>query len=198
MYRPRAQFVGPARTARPTIGLFAAEPLQQGSARHCGKQTTVSEQNEASDDFDAAVRAHDRALARRGFEIWVGAEPTFTDRRSENAEWVSAALGEDKLARAERLLLRLAGESPGAALMRAVGRRYPGEDRPRWSLGLLAARDGSPVWNGPADPLLATGDLPRSDARRFATAMLTRGATPRILRRRRPFRARWRASTAVV
>ncbi|MGB7990203.1 MAG: transglutaminase family protein [Candidatus Methylophosphatis roskildensis] len=124
-------------------------------------------------DFDAAVRAHDQALAKGGFDIWVGAEPTFTDRFSDHVQWISAALGDDKLVRAERLLLRLASETPGAALMRSVGRRYPGEDMPRWSLGLLACRDGSAIWNGPPDPLLVTSNLPPPDLAQFQAGILT-------------------------
>lgn len=124
-------------------------------------------------DFDAAVRAHDQALAQKGFDIWVGAEPTFTDRFSDHVQWISAALGDDKLVRAERLLLRLASATPGAALMRSVGRRYPGEDLPRWSLGLLACRDGSAIWNGPPDPLLVTSNLPASDLAQFQAGILT-------------------------
>lgn len=123
-------------------------------------------------EFDAALRAHDRALAGGGHAIWVGAEPTFTDRLSGEAQWVSAALGEDKLGRAERLLLRLARLAPGAALMRSVGRLYPGEETPRWSFGLLACRDGSPIWNGPPDPLLSAGHLSAPDAGRFLAEML--------------------------
>jgi uncharacterized protein (DUF2126 family) len=126
------------------------------------------------DDFDAAVHAHDALLARHGFEVWVGAEPTFTDRHSDHPQWLSAALGDDKLARAERLLVRLAQESPGAALLRSVGRRYPGEDAPRWSYGLLASRDGTPVWHGPPDPLLFPGAPPTPDAARFQDALFAR------------------------
>ena len=58
-------------------------------------------------DFDRAIRAHDAALNALGLEVWAGTEPTFTDRFSESAEWLSSALGEDKAARAERLLRAL-------------------------------------------------------------------------------------------
>ena len=122
--------------------------------------------------FDAAVHAHDRVLAQWGFAIWVGTEPTFTDRLSNHMQWTSAALGEDKLARAERLLQRMAHETAGAALMRCVGRRYPGEDGPRWSVGRLATRDGSAIWSGPPDPLLVTGHLLPPDSARFQTGIL--------------------------
>ncbi len=126
------------------------------------------------DDLDAAVHAHDALLVARGFAIWVGSEPTFTDRYSDQPQWVSAALGDDKLARAERLLCTLARRAPGAALLRSVGRRYPGEDVPRWSYGMLAARDGTPVWQGPPDPLLVSGELAPPDAPRFHAALLAR------------------------
>ena len=110
---------------------------------------------EGQDEFDCAVAAHDARLHALGLHIWVGNEPTFTDRRSDAAEWASAALGPEKRARADQILRRLAGEQPGCAVLRSIGRQYPGEVTPRWSLGLYARRDGAPVWSGPADPLLA-------------------------------------------
>jgi uncharacterized protein (DUF2126 family) len=59
-----------------------------------------------------------------------------------------------------------------------VGRHYPGEDAPRWSYGLLAARDGTAVWPGPPDPLLAAAALAPPDAARFHAALIAcaRGA----------------------
>jgi hypothetical protein len=41
--------------------------------------------------FDMAIRCHDRAVAETGLAIWVGAEPTFTDRLSESPEWLCEA-----------------------------------------------------------------------------------------------------------
>ncbi|MCK7581441.1 MAG: hypothetical protein MZV65_41285 [Chromatiales bacterium] len=46
--------------------------------------------------FDQAIRSHDDLLKRRDLAIWVGAEPTFTDRRSEAPEWLCNALGPSK------------------------------------------------------------------------------------------------------
>jgi uncharacterized protein (DUF2126 family) len=107
----------------------------------------------AISDFDLAVRQHDAAVAATGLAIWVGTEPTFTDRFSEAPEWISGALGTDKAARAERLLCVLQS-AMGGVVLRTLGRQYPGEDQPRWSLGLYARRDGIAIWSGPPDPAL--------------------------------------------
>jgi uncharacterized protein (DUF2126 family) len=105
-------------------------------------------------DFENAIAAHDATVAALGVDVWVGNEPTFTDRFSNNPEWVTGALGEDKRVRAERLLARMAKGRPGCAVLRSIGRQYPGEPSPRWCLGLYARRDGVALWSGPPDPLL--------------------------------------------
>ncbi|UHD18442.1 transglutaminase family protein [Thiocapsa bogorovii] len=120
----------------------------------------MSEQDPDTTDFDRAVRTHDEAVAAMGLAIWVGTEPTFTDRFSEAPEWLSTALGEDKASRAEQLLCALQTRT-GGLVLRTRGRQYPGEDEPRWSLGLYARRDGAPIWHGPPDPAL--GATPDSD-----------------------------------
>ena len=113
----------------------------------------------ARDDSDTqALVAHDRAVARLGRPIWLGVEATFTDATSEAPEWLSVAPGEDKFERAKTMLVRLAASTPGAAVLRSVGRQYANEPRPRWSLGLYSLRNGEPVWRGPPDPLLARGE----------------------------------------
>ena len=53
--------------------------------------------NHDSDSFDAAIRAHDAAVAACGLDIWIGAEPTFTNRLSESPEWLTDALGKTRL-----------------------------------------------------------------------------------------------------
>lgn len=104
--------------------------------------------------FDAAVRAHDARVARAGFDIWVGSEPTFTDRFAWTPEWLHEALGDEKLARAKDLLVGLVGQHPNALVLRSTGRSYPGEVSARWSLGLYRRRDGGALWSGPPDPIL--------------------------------------------
>lgn len=114
----------------------------------------MSEQDCSTTDFDLAVRAHDEAIAEMGPAIWIGTEPTFTDRFSEAPEWLNTALGENKARRAEQLLCAIQARL-GGLVLRTQGRQYPGEDHPRWSLGLYARRNGTPVWRGPLDPALA-------------------------------------------
>jgi len=109
--------------------------------------------------IDEAVRAHDASIARLGVSIWVGGEPTFTDRFSLDPQWTSAALGADKEARARELVRLLGQAAPGALLLRTLGRQYAGEASARWSYGIYARRDGRAVWASglPRDPL-AGGD----------------------------------------
>jgi uncharacterized protein (DUF2126 family) len=100
--------------------------------------------------LEAAIDAHDRAAAG-AVQVWLGAEPTFTDRYSESREWLCEALGADKEARARKLLLRLLERQVGAAVLRPIGRQYAGEATPRWCYGLYARRSGAPLWSGPKD-----------------------------------------------
>jgi uncharacterized protein (DUF2126 family) len=104
--------------------------------------------------FDQAIRSHDELIKRRDLAIWIGAEPTFTDRASEAPEWLHNALGPTKETRARQMLAQALGQTPGTAILRTLGRQYSKEDRPRWSLGLYRRRDGQAVWSGPPDPLL--------------------------------------------
>jgi uncharacterized protein (DUF2126 family) len=122
--------------------------------------------------FDAAVRRHDAGLAARGLTIWVGSEPTFTDRQAQAPQWLNRALGGDKEQRGQALLANLCRRFAGGLVLRSVGRQYPGEDTPRWNLGLYRRRDGTTLWHGPPDPILApphTDPLPDLD--RWAAAL---------------------------
>jgi len=103
--------------------------------------------------LEARVEAHDRAAQIASLEVWIGAEPTFTDRSSEAPEWLSEALGEDKEQRARQIILKLRERSPEAAVLRPLGRQYAREPFPRFCYGIYARRDGQPVWSGPRDLL---------------------------------------------
>ncbi|QEG02126.1 hypothetical protein Mal15_62090 [Stieleria maiorica] len=107
------------------------------------------------DEVMQALADHDRRVTRAGLSIWVGAEPTYTDRFSEAPEWLFDALGDDKQDRALKMLARLERHHKGAAILRSVGRQYGGEPHPRWCVGIYSRRDGLRVWPGPPDPAVA-------------------------------------------
>lgn len=113
-----------------------------------------------SQTLEQALAAHDQQIADNGIAVWIGAEPTFTQRHSSAPEWLSEALGADKLSMGLRLMSALRERHPGALVLRTLGRQYAGEPGPRWSLGLYAQRDGAPVWQGPPDPLDAEPGRP--------------------------------------
>jgi uncharacterized protein (DUF2126 family) len=126
------------------------------------------------DEFDADVRRHDARVADMGLTIWVGSEPTFTDRNAQSPEWLSQALGGDKAQRAEAVLGGVCRRFPGSVVLRSVGRQYPGEERPRWNYGLYRRRDETPIWQGPLDPVLAAPDTriePPTDLDAWAAAL---------------------------
>lgn len=89
-----------------------------------------------SSDLDAPLEMHDEQLARRGVDVWVGAEPTFTRADSIDPAWIGAAEGDDKLARAHAIAMALADQHPGATVTRIVGRQFPGEPLPRFAYGV--------------------------------------------------------------
>ncbi|MCC6994600.1 MAG: transglutaminase family protein [Deltaproteobacteria bacterium] len=121
-----------------------------------------------ADDGSADVRTVDEALRGCGLQaLWLGAEPTFTRRESQEPWWLWVAEGGDKENHARALLRDLAsepalGRSP--VLVRSVGRQYPGEERPRWSFGLWHLRDGRAAWQGPVDPWQLSSQRPRRPA----------------------------------
>lgn len=87
-------------------------------------------------DLAAEVRFQDEALGAADLEIWLGAEPTFTDRTSQAPHWLWQAEGGDKEERAAALLQELLARlADSFRLSRPEGRLYPGEERPRFCLG---------------------------------------------------------------
>ncbi|MDB4960745.1 MAG: hypothetical protein JWP01_744 [Myxococcales bacterium] len=88
------------------------------------------------DELEASLAIHDDLLERRGVDVWIGAEPTFTRADSVEAAWTSESEGDDKLERAYLLATDFANATPGAALTRIVGRQFPGEPDPRFSYGV--------------------------------------------------------------
>jgi len=87
-------------------------------------------------ELDASLEMHDELLARRGVEVWVGAEPTFTRADSIVPAWTSDPEGDDKLARAHAVAIAFADATPGSTVTRVVGRQFPGEPEPRFAFGV--------------------------------------------------------------
>ena len=91
----------------------------------------------------AELSALDRVLAHRKLELWVGAEPTFTDPGSQDPWWLYEPEGGDKETRARALLEALAPRlGRKVRLLKIVGRHYQGEAAPRFAYAAIFRRDG--------------------------------------------------------
>jgi uncharacterized protein (DUF2126 family) len=92
------------------------------------------------------LRAQDEALRARGLDLWIGAEPTFTDPASLDAWWLTAAEGGDKLERARALAAALAARlGPGAEVGTPPGRHFAGEEAPRFAFAVRFHRGETPA-----------------------------------------------------
>lgn len=103
-------------------------------------------------EFEEIVKAQDDLIHALDFDIWIGMEPTFTRRFAETPEWLSEALGPEKLNDAYALLNEVCKRQPGGVMLRTLGRQYANEDLPRWNIGYYQARNNQFLWDGPLDP----------------------------------------------
>ncbi|MBI1397643.1 MAG: IMP dehydrogenase [Betaproteobacteria bacterium] len=108
---------------------------------------------------DALGRRVDEQIRAWDVRLTMGGEPTFVAADDmDGVEWNFTALGERKRELAGDLLLRLRDRfSPGSLLYHGQGKWYPGEPLPRWALGFLWRRDGTPLWK---EPGLLASDRP--------------------------------------
>jgi uncharacterized protein (DUF2126 family) len=106
----------------------------------------------------ALGKAVDVEFEQNDVRLTMGGEPTFVSIDDmESAQWNTDALGSDKLSLAKTLLLRLRDRfAPHGLLHYGQGKWYPGEEVPRWALGVFWRKDGEPLWRDPA--LLARVD----------------------------------------
>ncbi|MCW3474259.1 transglutaminase family protein [Limobrevibacterium gyesilva] len=130
-------------------------------------------------DILAAGAKVDQALVAGDVRLTLGGEPTFVAASDfEAPEWNTDALGPTKRGFAGRLIRRLAKLwSPGAALQYGMGKLYPGEPLPRWTLSAHWRADGEAVWQDPgllADPDRDRGTATAEDAAAFAAALAER------------------------
>jgi uncharacterized protein (DUF2126 family)/transglutaminase-like putative cysteine protease len=106
----------------------------------------------------ALGKAVDVEFEQNDVRLTMGGEPTFVSIDDmESAQWNTDALGDDKLSLAKTLLLRLRDRfAPQGLLHYGQGKWYPGEEVPRWALGVFWRKDGEPLWKNPV--LLARVD----------------------------------------
>ncbi|MGR9046395.1 MAG: transglutaminase family protein [Gammaproteobacteria bacterium] len=107
-----------------------------------------------STEFERIVRAQDELIDSFNVDVWIGMEPTFTRRFAETPEWLSEAMGPEKLQYAYALLNEVYKRRPGGVVLHTLGRQYAGEDLPRWNIGYYQARSNQFAWEGPLDPYL--------------------------------------------
>lgn len=115
-------------------------------------------------EFKKIIKTQDKNISELGVDVWVGMEPTFTRRFAETPEWLSEALGTEKLQYAYALLKETCNRQPGGIVLHTLGRQYADEDLPRWNMGYYQARNNNDIWHGPPDPylVLEPGDALRA------------------------------------
>ena len=99
-------------------------------------------------DVLALGKQVDEDLKEHDVRLTMGGEPTFVSIDDmDGAQWNTDALGEEKLRLAKTLLLRLRDHfAPNGLLHYGQGKWYPGEEIPRWALGIFWRKDGEPLW----------------------------------------------------
>ncbi len=102
--------------------------------------------------LDARARAARLALTS-------GGELTFTIACTLEAEWRSEALGDDKRARAASLATSLARRLPGRVTS-VPGRKYEGEDAPRWCMQVAPSKGRAIATTVTPDPGVVEVNLP--------------------------------------
>jgi len=117
----------------------------------------------------------DRRLNEGDVRLTMGGEPTFVAVNDRDApEWNTDALGPTKRGFATELVHKLRAEyGEGGFLHFGQGKWYPGEQLPRWALGIYWRTDGHPCWHNP--DLFADERVPShytsDDAQRFIATL---------------------------
>lgn len=90
----------------------------------------------------------DKILETNDVRLTMGGEPTFVSIDDmESAQWNTEALGEHKLKLAKDLTLRLRDRFAANGMLHyGQGKWYPGEEIPRWALGIFWRKDGEALW----------------------------------------------------
>lgn len=103
------------------------------------------------EQIQALGKQVDSEFIQNDVRLTMGGEPTFVSIDDmESDQWNTEALGEDKLSLAKSLLLRIRDRfAPNGLLHYGQGKWYPGEEIPRWALGVFWRKDGEPLWTKP-------------------------------------------------
>ncbi len=126
-------------------------------------------------DMLATGRQVDADLAAKDVRLTMGGEPTFVaDFDRDAPEWNTEALGPTKRGLATELVHKLRAKyAPGGFLHFGQGKWYPGEQLPRWALGIHWRADHEPIWTRPE--LFADERKPHvyqaADAQRFMATL---------------------------
>jgi uncharacterized protein (DUF2126 family) len=93
----------------------------------------------------------DQKLTKLGYTLTQGGEPTFVPIDPSLPEWNTAALGDEKLQKTLALATSLIPKlRPGGVPINTVGKHYPGEPIPRWSLAIYRLKSGESLWKDPS------------------------------------------------
>lgn len=135
----------------------------------------------SDDQWQAALKLGDKVddlLKAHDVRLTMGGEPTFVSVDDmESPQWNTEALGAEKLSLAKGLLLRLRHRfAPNGLLHYGQGKWYPGEEVPRWALGLFWRTDAEPLWRDPKTLADADKDYGHSvgHAKTFLTHLCNR------------------------
>ena len=135
----------------------------------------TEEQWQAIDQFGHRL---DAELVANDVRVTIGGEPTFISIDYPDApEWNTEAIGPNKRRLAAALVKRLRDRfASGALLHFGQGKWYPGEQLPRWALGLYWREEGKPIWQN--DDLIPedspTGEASHQDAQQFIEGIARR------------------------